>query len=235
MSSSGHIALVPALLGWDYTRLEPELRKSFEVALHAGSAVALAWSLRGDRPPISEILLTTLPPAAAGFAFERPIERRLGGHRGVAVAQVVAGALLLAADRRPADRPRPCAADHLAVGLAQVAALAPGVSRAGAALTAARLRRLERPAAASVARRSALPITAGAAALKGARLARSGFPRELRAPFAAGAGAALVTGLASAGLARRLDRSGSYTPLALYRMILGTVALGSLAQRRDRT
>jgi undecaprenyl-diphosphatase len=235
VSSSGHLALIPALLGWEYADLEPELRKSFEVALHAGSAVALAISLRSQRVDPLETLLTTSPPAAIGFALERPIERRLGGPRSVAVAQVIAGALLLAADRRPAERSRPCPRDFLAVGLGQVAALAPGVSRAGAALTAARLRRLERPAAAALARRSALPITAGAALLKGVRLARSGLPRELRAPFAAGAGAALVTGLAAAGAARRLDRSGSFAPLATYRMILGAGALGLLAQRRDRT
>jgi undecaprenyl-diphosphatase len=38
LSSSGNLALVPCLLGWDYPRLAPELRKIFEVALHAGSA-----------------------------------------------------------------------------------------------------------------------------------------------------------------------------------------------------
>ena len=42
VSSSGHLALAPALVGWDYGGLDPELRKSFEVALHAGTAAALA-------------------------------------------------------------------------------------------------------------------------------------------------------------------------------------------------
>ncbi len=46
ISSSGHIAVVPWLAGWDYSRLDDELRKSFEVALHTGTAAALLISLR---------------------------------------------------------------------------------------------------------------------------------------------------------------------------------------------
>ena len=48
ISSSGHVTLVPWLLGWRYPRLDPELRKSFEVALHAGTAAALLVGLRGE-------------------------------------------------------------------------------------------------------------------------------------------------------------------------------------------
>src|SRR4051795_6095610 len=55
ISSSGHLTLVPALLGWDLTDLDPELRKSFDVALHAGTAAALAIALRGE---VAEVLRT---------------------------------------------------------------------------------------------------------------------------------------------------------------------------------
>jgi undecaprenyl-diphosphatase len=41
ISSSAHTALVPWLLGWRYDELDPALRKSFEVALHAGTALGL--------------------------------------------------------------------------------------------------------------------------------------------------------------------------------------------------
>ena len=80
VSSSGHLALVPRLLGWDYADLPADARKTFEVALHAGSAPALALALRGGvvRDPHLQAL-TFLPPALIGLAFERPIERRLGG------------------------------------------------------------------------------------------------------------------------------------------------------------
>src|SRR5690242_13649658 len=48
ISSSGHIALVPWLLSWDYVNLDSELRKAFEVTLHAGTAAALLITLRDE-------------------------------------------------------------------------------------------------------------------------------------------------------------------------------------------
>ena len=229
VSSSGHLALVPRLLGWDYSDLPADARKTFEVALHAGSAPALALALRGDllRDPHLQAL-TFLPPALIGLAFERPIERRLGGVRSVAVAQLVGGAALIAADLRPERRSQPTALDALAVGVGQAAALVPGVSRSGAALTAARLRGLSRPAAASLSLRAALPVTVGAGLLKGVRAVRDGVPPELRAAAAAGAAAACVSALAALPLAR----GTRWREIGLYRIALGTVAL---ARSRDRT
>ncbi|MBA3264386.1 MAG: undecaprenyl-diphosphate phosphatase [Thermoleophilaceae bacterium] len=91
VSSSGHLALVPRLLGWDYPDLPAEARKTFEVAVHAGSAPAIALALRGGLGRNSHLLaLTLLPPAAAGLLFEQPIERRLGG---VGAAAACASAL----------------------------------------------------------------------------------------------------------------------------------------------
>ena len=85
ISSSAHAALVPWLLGWDYGELDPELRKTFEVALHAGTAAALLIALRAEATDALasarlRILtaLSTLPTALAGYLLERPIEQRLG-------------------------------------------------------------------------------------------------------------------------------------------------------------
>jgi undecaprenyl-diphosphatase len=229
VSSSGHLALVPRLLGWDYADLPADARKTFEVALHAGSAPALALALRGEavRDPHLQAL-TFIPPALIGLAFERPIERRLGGLRSVAIAQMLAGAALIAADLRPERRSEPSALDHLAVGVAQAAALVPGVSRSGAALTAARMRGLSRPAAASLSLRAALPVTVGAGLLKGVRAAREGVAPELRAAALVGAAAACLSALAALPLAR----GTRWREIGLYRIALGTVAL---ARSPDRT
>nr|MDQ3936430.1 hypothetical protein [Actinomycetota bacterium] len=92
MSSSGHLVLVPALLGWRYGELDAELRKSFEVALHAGTAAALLIGLRRevaealrelDGRRVLRHVLEFVPPGAAALALERTIERRLGSPRGV--------------------------------------------------------------------------------------------------------------------------------------------------------
>jgi undecaprenyl-diphosphatase len=240
VSSSGHLALVPGLLGWDDVReLDPELRKSFEVALHAGTAAALAIALRGE---VAEVLRTldvrrllgiaqTLAPAAvAALLFEREIEERLGSPRSVAIAQLAAGVGLALADLAPEERSIEEAGplEHLLIGCGQAAALVPGVSRNGATLTVARLLRFERSAASVLSRHAALPVIAGATGLKGLRLARRGLPRELRATFAAGATAAFVSTMASRRLIGVMDRARSYAPFAAYRVLLGAAALVAL-------
>jgi undecaprenyl-diphosphatase len=222
VSSSGHVALVPRLLGWEYAELPGDARKAFEVALHAGSAPALALALRGRLGRDRRLLaLTLLPPAVVGLLLEGPIERRLGGARSVAVAQVVGGVALFVADGAAERRPQPDALDHLAVGLAQAAALVPGVSRSGAALTVARLRGLTRDAAAGLALRAALPVTVGAGVLKGARVVGGGLPPGLGSRMAAGAGASF----ASALLALPLARKTHWRAAAAYRVALGLGAL----------
>ena len=222
--------LVPALLGWSYSDLDDELRKSFEVALHVGTAAALVIALRHE---VGEVLrdldgrrlgrhaLTFLPPGTAAFAFERTIEERLGSPRGVAAAQVAAGALLALADLRPAEREEATELDALLIGCAQACALAPGVSRNGATLTAARLLRFERRAANRLSRHAALPIIFAAAGLKGVRLWRRGLPPAVPA----GALAAFASTLASSRLVAVMDGARSYAPFAAYRVALGVVAL----------
>ena len=236
ISSSGHTALLPALLGWDeYLGLDDELRKSFEVALHFGTAGALLIALRGE---VSSVLgelsasrvvrhaLEILPPAVAAKFWERPIEQRFGGASSVAVAQVAGGLAMGAADRSPAVRVHGDAGfvDAFAIGVGQAVALIPGVSRNGATLTAARLRGFERRAANRLSRHAALPIIVAATGLKGARLASRGLPPELRVPFAVGAGAAFVSTLACARLIRLVDDAPSYAPFAAYRVALGLVS-----------
>jgi undecaprenyl-diphosphatase len=239
VSSSAHIVLLPWLAGWDWEAIDPEVRKSFEVALHTGAAAAL---LIGQRRLIAEELrsfdlgralllaLSFLPAAAAGYGFERQIEERLGGPRATAFGLLGGAALMLAADRRPQLRGRGEAtpADGLALGIAQAAALAPGVSRNGVTLAAARWRRFSRAQANLLSRTIALPIIVGATALKGARLARRGTTPELRRTLAIGAGASFVSTLGSQRLIGLVERDRALWPYAAYRVVLATVVLGKL-------
>ena len=101
----------------------------------------------------------------------------------VAVALLAGSAAMALADGAPEQRERDQAGplDALAIGFAQAFALAPGVSRNGATLTAARVLRFRRADANVISRQIALPVILGAAALKGARLARRGVPPGDRA------------------------------------------------------
>jgi undecaprenyl-diphosphatase len=241
ISSSGHIAVVPWLAGWNYGRLDDELRKSFEVALHTGTAAALLISLRREVEDAArglslrrvwQIGLSFAPPAFVGYRFERPIERRFGTPPTVAVG-LVAGALAMAlADRCPQERGAAGAgaADALWLGVAQACSLIPGVSRNGATLAAARWRRFTRVDANRLSRHSALPIIAGATVLKGVRLRARGLPAGAAVPFAAGALAAFVSTLGSTRLIRALERDSSLLPYAVYRIALA----GLIARRLTR-
>jgi undecaprenyl-diphosphatase len=230
VSSSGHLVLVPALLGWPYARLDADVRKTFEVALHAGAGLALAWLLREDaraavRDPVGTALLAG-PAAAIGFALEPLIEERLSNPEVAAVAQIASGAALALVDRRTGVRPLPRSGDRVVVGLAQAAALVPGVSRNGATLSAARALGFSRVDSARLSWRAGLPIIGGATLLKLARVAQRGLDHDLRGPFAAGAAAAFVSTLAAGPLLRLAQRP--YAPLGAYRVALGALALRRL-------
>jgi undecaprenyl-diphosphatase len=239
VSSSAHIVLIPWLAGWEWEAIDPELRKSFEVALHTGTAAAL---LIGQRRLIAEELrqldarrlallaLSFLPAAAVGYGLERPIERRLGGPRATALGLLAGAAAMLLADTRPQRRGRGEARlfDGLTLGLAQATALAPGVSRNGITLAAARWRCFSRDQANLLSRTIALPIIVGATGLKGVRLARRGTTPELRRPLWVGAAASFASTLASQRLIRLVERDRALWPYAAYRAGLAAAVLVKL-------
>jgi undecaprenyl-diphosphatase len=242
VSSSGHTALLPWLAGWPYADLNGELRKSFEVAVHAGAGCALAIVMRRellrqatavDRRRAAVLALSLAPPAIAGCALGEVIERRLGGPRSIA-GGLIAGAMAMAfadgratAAGRPAEDARP--RDGLALGLAQAAALFPGVSRSGATLTAARARGFGRAGAEELSWSVALPVILGASVLQGRRAARAGVPPEVRRAMAAGALSAFLSTLASASVLRRTAAAERpLLPYSLYRCILAAVVVRRL-------
>ena len=192
ISSSAHTALLPWLAGWRHGKIDPELRKSFQVALHPAPAVALAIDMR--RELIDELRdisprqgacdrLSLAPAALAGLAF-RP-------HRAPAGRTALNSRRSDRRRRGDGARRRPLAgknrrmkdagpADGLALGVAQALALIPGVSRNGAALTAARARGFARSEAQALSWHAALPVILGASALKGSPLLGSRAPEGAR-------------------------------------------------------
>jgi undecaprenyl-diphosphatase len=238
VSSSAHTALLQRRRRG--LPSDPAFAKSFEVALHGGTACALALqmgpSLHGAftracadaggaarARRLALICLCTLPPAIGGYLFERPIERRLGGSRPIAAGLALGAVAMAGADRRRGQRgiEQAGAADALALGLAQAAALMPGVSRRGATLSAARLRRFTRRDADELSWLAAIPVILGACTLKGARLRESSLSPEQRRALIAGALASFLSTLASARLHARL-RLGEMplAPFSAYRLLL---------------
>jgi len=208
VSSSAQLVLLPWLLGW----APPPDRTGFAAALHAGSCAGIA-TVTGvpDRRTLALVAATCVPAAAAGLVGADAVEQRLGRPPQLAALLAGAGVLLWAADRWSPQERQVGPREAGWAALAQVAALAPGVSRAGATLTALRLAGVERAAAERFSLLMSLPVTAGAAVLT---LARS---RSLPAGSVPGVLAAAVAGAAAA----RLVPSGrSAAAPAAYRLVL---------------
>lgn len=253
ISSSGHLILVPWLFGWSVFFRDPDLTKTFDVALHVGTfvgAVAYFWRDIGryvaawfrsvaarrirtvDERLAWFLVIGTIPGAAVGAIAEDFIERNLGQPWLIAVMLAVFGVVLYAVDRTTKGN-RPLSAlrlqDALLIGMAQAVALQPGVSRSGVTITMARGVGLDRPAAARFSFLLSLPIIAGAGVFKGAKLLTEGFPPGTAAPFLWGTLASAVSGfLAIWGLLAYLRRR-DFAPFAIYRVIAAAVVLGIIA------
>jgi undecaprenyl-diphosphatase len=252
ISSSGHLILVPWLGDWQYLKTHDAFNKTFDVALHLGTLVAViacfwqeivrllgAWlrSLQrravapGDEHLAWLLFVATIPAALAGAVGESFIEKRLGDPWQIALALAVFAGVLWIADRQPQgelmSELRYGAA--LGIGVAQALALIPGVSRSGVTISAARLLRLDRDAAARFSFLLLVPIVAGAAALKFTDLIGSGFPAGSGGPFAVGMLAALGSGFFAVWGLLGYVRRHSYAPFVAYRLLLALALLVLIA------
>jgi undecaprenyl-diphosphatase len=252
ISSSGHVTLLPWLSGWPYERLDPQLRKSFEVALHAGTAAGLLLGgecrgalaagagkraqpheapSEGRTRRLAFLAAAAVPPAIAGYALHSRIERRFGTPLTIA-AGLIAGSLTMALAeiraRRLAVSRRAAAAgprDGVALGLAQALALIPGVSRSGATFAAARARGFAPADAERLSLAAGLPVLGGATLLQGSKLLNRGLPARMRPAFAAGAGGALISTLLTPALLDAERRSRAALPACVYRSGLAAVVI----------
>lgn len=232
ISSSAHTSLARAMMGAEQD--DPAMSKALDVALHGGSALALGVAMAGElrrswgrlaanganlacsggeeqasahQRRLAILALSLLLPSAAGYLFERSIEERLSGPKANAAGLALGAFAMAIAERSRANRTleQANAADGVAAGIAQAAALIPGVSRRGATLTAARLRGMSRQDADELSWLTALPVILGACTLKAVRLRerkrggeRGGAAAGRTGELLAGAGASLLATLASA-------------------------------------
>jgi undecaprenyl-diphosphatase len=239
VSSSAHLRIVPWLLGWDLDEdVSAEDRKTFEVAVHCGAALALLIGQRRliadevrqlDGRRVAVIALSFLPAVAVGLALESWIDRRLGGPRATAAGLVAGSVAMVIADRAPRERAagdaRPI--DGLVIGCAQAAALAPGVSRNGSTLAAARMRGFGRVHANLLSRTVALPVITAAAARKAMTLRkrRQSVDPELARAATVGVLVAFGSTLVSQPLIRAVERDRALWPYAAYRTALAGLIL----------
>ena len=246
ISSSAHLVLTPWVFGWS----DPGL--SFDVALHVGTLIAVLWYFRAEWVKLTQsaialvrtrradteekrrflyLVVATIPAAVGGVLLEDYAETTFRSPALMAVTLMVMGVVLWAVDRYAA-RDRPLSAlslrDAVLIGLAQVLALVPGVSRSGSTMTAGRALRLDRQSAAVFSFLMSMPVTAAAALLK--------VPDLLRTE---GITPTLIAGVLSAGISSwlaiavllRYISLHSFGVFAVYRLALGALILTLLASR----
>lgn len=181
VSSSGHLVVVPWLLGW------PAPSLAFDTTLHLGTLLAVLVYFRvdlwrivkgvlgvGDSDEVAThrrlgllLVLGTVPAAVIGSVFSDVFERAFKTPAAAGVFFLATAAWLLVAERAGRDRDghgaeQVGAREAFAIGLAQAAAILPGVSRSGATIGAGMLLGLRREEAARFSFLLAIPIILGA-------------------------------------------------------------------------
>jgi undecaprenyl-diphosphatase len=231
ISSDGHLVLVPAFLGID----GPDLTVS--AVLHLGTLLAVIlyfrrelWTLTKFRtnPQARRLLVLLIVgtlPAFLALLVRDQVEELQTSVTVTAWFLILTGVVLAVADRiepgqRRLDDARPL--DALLVGLAQVTAILPGLSRSGVTISTALLRRFDRVEAARFSFILGVPAVTGAGLLELRNLAGSG---GVEAATWVGVAVAAVTGYAAiAFLLRMLVRTGLWI-YAIYCLVVGVLAL----------
>jgi undecaprenyl-diphosphatase len=247
ISSSGHLILVPWLFDWEYLKEHESFNQTFDVALHLGTMLAVVgyfardlWAmvlaffrtLRTRRLETADerlawiVLVATIPAGIVGLALEDTITAHLGEPWQIAILLSVFALLLWLVDRRPATRDAHelSLKEGLAVGIAQALALMPGVSRSGITITAGRLFRLDRDAAARLSFLLLVPTVLGAVVLKGVKDVLLGdLPPGWKGPFVVGVLAAWGTGLLAIEWLLGYVRRHTYGLFVVYRLAVAAL------------
>jgi undecaprenyl-diphosphatase len=242
VSSSGHLILLPWLAQWHYLETHETFNKTFDVALHLGTLVAVvayfwtdvvrytkAWiasvrarAIRSADERLSwAIAIATVPAAIAGAVGEDAIDSHLGQPWQIAIFLAAFGVLLWLADRQPErdTLERVGLGRATAIGVSQILALMPGVSRSGITITAARFGGLNRDAAARFSFLLLIPIVLGAVLYKGLKhVVLDPLPAGSAGPFVVGTIAAAAVGLVVIDLLLGYVRRHDYSPFVLYRL-----------------
>jgi undecaprenyl-diphosphatase len=246
ISSSGHLRIVPALFGWD------DPGAAFTAVTQLGTVAAVVIYFWGDLWRIGRtwllslrdaelrssldarlgwyLILATVPISVFGLLFRDHIETGARDLRIVGSMLIVAGLVLLAAEkvgRRDRTIEDVDTRSALVVGLAQSLALVPGVSRSGATITAGLFLGFDREAAA----RFSFLLSIPAVVLSGLVTAPDALAGDGPglAPTAVAVVLAFVTGYASIAWLLRWLTSHTTAVFVAYRLVLGALVLGLVA------
>ena len=249
VSSSGHVILVRAFFGWDMGRFG----LPFDVACHVGTMLAVVAFFRADVAKLIAaapgaltgrdgewerlgrlIIAGTIPIVIVGGLFADVIETRLRSPLVVAVTLTIGAIGLLVAERlgRKTREARALGyGEAFLIGVAQAAALAPGISRSGATITMAMLLDVQRASAARFVFLMSLPAIIAAAAkeaLDVAAVGTAGLPVTL---LLVGLVTSAIVGYLTVKFFVRYLANHSLSVFAYYRFALAAITVLWLVTR----
>jgi len=237
VSSSGHLVIGERLLGLDPPGV------LLEACLHVGTLAAVLWVFRGDlvelargltrrgtierRKEIGLIAAGTVPIVVAGLLFRSVADVAFSS-----LAIVGGGLLFTAAALAVAERLRARAgrrqlrfSDALAIGVAQAAALFPGVSRSGTTISAGIAGGVEPTRATRFSFLLAIPALVGAALLNLWEVASSGGWDGAWAGLAVGTVVSFLVGIAGIHALLAIVRKSRLWVFSIYCGCVGLAAL----------
>jgi undecaprenyl-diphosphatase len=242
VSSSGHLILVPWFFGWKDPFIDS---LTFSVMLHMGTLLALLvyfwhdWltlipaglasirdrSLAGDpdRKMAWLIVVATIPAVLVGPILNDTIENAVREPAPVAVMLCVGAAILWLAERwgsKLREMNSLTFVGALGIGVAQVLALVPGISRSGVSIAAGLFQGLNREAAARFSFLMATPVVAGAGLFEALKLVKGSSVKPELHLIVIGFVAAAISGLLAIRFMLAFLRRQSVNSFVLYRVLL---------------
>jgi undecaprenyl-diphosphatase len=247
VSSTGHLVLIPALFGWEFT---PQSAFIFDVLVQWGTLLAVIAYFRSElfvlfhglweglkkgqlfTEPRARlawlILLSSLPAAIAGLLLKSWVENAIDSALAVSIFLWV-NALILIVSERITRFGRHLqdlgVTDSLWIGFAQILALFPGVSRSGTTIGAGLVRNLERGDAARFSFLMAIPVMLGAGSVALLDLSKAADAPSQIGPLAIGFLAATVVGYFAIRWLLRFLSQRSLTVFAVYCFVIGSVGI----------
>jgi undecaprenyl-diphosphatase len=244
ISSSAHLSLLIWLTGWG----DPQL--SFTVALHAGTLLAViiyfrhtvsrllaaAWRMVKERKVgedrdsrmVVYLLIATLPALLIGVFANDAADMMESMPLLIILVMLGFSLFLWWVDRSPdltRDAQQFGYSGSLVVGIFQVFAMIPGVSRSGSTISAGLLEGLKREEAVEFAFLLSIPTVGAAFAFSCLKLASQGTSGSFLSNALLGAVASTLTGLFAIRFLLRWVRKGDFTPFVIYRVALSVVLL----------
>ncbi len=226
ISSSGHLAIFKEIL-----HVDPQGFLGFVVYLHFASALSVVvyfWKdiiklfTSKDMKYISRVILSLIPIAIAGIFLKKYVEDTFNNLFFIGVFFVVCGVFIYSTKYAKERKTKLSISDSLFIGLSQVLAIFPGISRSGMATGSGLILGLKKDEAIKFSFILAIPIIFGAAILESSAISNMALPfYVLLTSFTI----TLLTSLLTIVLLVRIVRHDKFYLFGIYNLILGIILI----------